>query len=1037
MTGRDAAHRIASVLLALLLAGTGRDALALPIEFDLPAGPASTSITRFAQAAGIAVLFPYETLRQRRTLPLRGRFEVADALALLLRGTGYEAVAGPDGQYSLQPSRQAPPRREPVRPLMPVVLNDDSALPEVAITGTRLLRDGMTMPTPVAAISDFELQFQSSPALVDALAQLPHFLNNDTPQTQSFGTAGSAGASHLNLRGVGSIRTLTLLDGRRVVPTNRFGTIDISLLPRQLLQRVDVVTGGASAAYGSDAVSGVVNFILDTRFTGLKGHAQAGISERGDYDNQDASLTFGTAVAETGRLLLSLEATRAAGIRGYRSRDWFRSESAVGNPVPGGPREVFAQDVHATGYTYGGLITSGPLAGTQFLEGGVPAPFVTGTLATSLTQAGGSGVDPAADLVWILPHQQRTTAFGRFSLAPTAATELFFQGLVARSDNEYEKDPPSLWGPWEATIYSDNAFLPASIRTRMADAGATSFRLGRVGNGDLGQGRVRYGSDLLSGTVGFDWRGSRWSTQAYYQYGRNTTTLHYADVLRIDRIYRGIDSVVDPASGATVCRSTLRDRNDGCIPVNLFGQGSVSPAARAWVTEGESAQTQEVDEHVAEATAQADLFTLPAGNVEVVTGFAWRAESVRAFLHRFPETLEGLIVERAETLGYRGLPESYAGAPNIFERTTRTVMQGRYSVQEIFGEAVVPVLAQQPFAEKVELHGAVRLARYSGSGRVTAWKAGIDWAMPAGFRLRATRSRDVRAGSLSERFDESNSGMTVTDRLLPGSPAYAIVATRTGNPAVDPELADTLTAGLVLQPTRWPGVSLSADYYDIRIGDAIAVPAAQSIINSCAQGELRSCALIRRTQPGAPIISVETPVMNLTQARTRGVDVELSYRQALHLFGGATESFVVRAFANRVFESSTTGTNGIRVDRAGQTGVGGGAPSWQANVTAAYERGPLRIAVQERLISSGQYNAVNTAADIDNNHVSGAAYTSLQLGWKPATYPGVSVFAGITNLFDAPPSRAGDWGFVGSVPTNESLFDVLGRRFVVGLRVAR
>ena len=1029
--------RLRRCLPGILLTLAATAAVAATRDFDIPEGPASQGITRFAQQAGVPVLFAYDLAQGRRTRTLRGRFEVDDGLRLLLQDSGLVALTNSRGQITI---RQAPVDSAPragtpeATGFDPQAIGVVDLLPEVSITGTRIERDGMTTPTPVAALSNIELQVLGPTTLIDALVQLPHFLNNDTPQTQSFGSSGAAGASYLNLRGIGSIRTLTLLDGRRTVPSTRFGSVDIALLPKNLVRSIEVVTGGASAAYGSDAVSGVVNLILDSDFRGLRAQAQGGLSAQGDYENQELAVTFGTRLGEASSLLLSGEVFRAHGIRGYRNRDWFDSSAAISNPEPTGPREIIARDVHATGYTYGGLITSGPLAGTQFLDGGAPAPFERGTLYTSLTQSGGSGVDPAADLVWILPDQQRSNLFARLTTQPTATVAAFAQLLAGRTDNHFDKDPPSLWGPWETTIYSDNAYLPQSIRDQMAAENITSFRMGRVAaDGELGRGEVTSSSEMLSATLGTDWQLPDWTASGYYQFGRNHSRLDYDDTLRIDRIYRAIDAVPDPATGRVVCRSTLSNPGDGCVPVNLFGRGSVSPEARAYVTEGSSAQLQEVQEHVAEATLTGELRWLPDRPLGVATGIAWRSESVDSSPARYPESLEGLRVETDISQGYRGLPPAYSGSPNIFERTIMTEVAGSYSVWELFGEVMAPLLQDRSFARRLDLHAALRQARYSGSGTIPAWKLGLDWQVVEGLRLRATRSRDVRAGSLSERYDASNAGVTVIDRLLPGSPSYAVIAQRFGNPEVDPEKADTITAGFVLQPAPLPGFSLAADYYDIRVNEAISAIGAQNIIDLCARGDADLCALITRNPTTGLITTIRNDVLNVAEARSRGVDLEISWRRALQWFGG-DESLALRAFANLALESSTTGATGVRVDREGQTGLFGGAPGWQANVSLAYLRGPLAISLQERLVSSGTYNATYGPLGIDDNHVRSALYTNLRISWTPASHAGTELYLNIQNLFDEDPPRAPDWGFVGSIPTNEGLFDALGRRFVFGVR---
>jgi len=1031
MQGKPGTSRSAA-LLGLLSLWASAAALARPLPFDIPAGPANQTLTRFAQQAGVAIVFPYELASGHVTQRVQGRLEPDAALRRLLLRSGLAAQRDEHGQIVIALS----PSPAHGAAAGDASLTDNFAdLAEINVTGSRL-EQGMTTPTPVTTISNSEMRVLSTGTMAEALVELPHFLNNDTPLTQSYATSAAAGSSYLNLRGIGSIRTLTLLDGRRIVPATRFGTVDVALLPRALVERVEVVTGGASAAYGSDAISGVVNLLTDPDFSGLRARAQGGLSDRGDNGNGEVSFTLGTAVGDESHLLLSGEFSRAGGIRGYRHRDWFESWATIPNPQPGGPAEVTVRDVHATGYTYGGLITTGPLAGTQFLPGGVPAPFVHGSYYTRAgTQAGGDGIDPAADLVWMMPDQTRANAYLKYTTEIRPGFSAYAQLLSGHSSNAFEKDPPSLWGAWEATIYGDNAFLPASIRTQMRTLGVNSFRLGRMGNGDLGNGSVHNISNLLSATFGASRQFSDWRLEGYYQYGHNHARLRYEDTLRIDRIYRGIDSVVHPSTGQIVCRSTLTFPLDGCVPVNLFGAGSVSAAARAYVTEGRFEQVQDVMEHVAELTAQGSILQLPAGRISLAAGINWRSEAVENRPRTTPESLGSQTVPPAFTQGYRGLPSAYVGS-GIFERTVVNFLKGRYKVGELFGETAVPLLADQPLFQNLTLHTALRYARYSGSGTVAAWKAGLDWTLNDELRLRATRSRDVRAGSLSERFDFRGGGSVITDPSLPGTPTYPITATRIGNPNIDPEEADTWTAGFVYKPDFLPGLSISTDYYDIGIGNAISALGVQNIVNRCHAGNAPSCALITRSFTDGRILFVSDLVLNVAGVRSRGIDLEVAWRRPLSLLGG-DESLALRLLANRTLEMSETGISGTKVDRSDQTGMIGGAPAWQANVSVAYRRDSLQLTLQERLISSGRYSATLASGDIDSNHVASAAYTNLRGSWNLRRLPGLTLYAQASNLFDHDPPRAPDWTFIGSAPTNESLFDVLGRRYVIGFTYER
>jgi outer membrane receptor protein involved in Fe transport len=909
---------------------------------------------------------------------------------------------------------------------------------QVTVTGSRIQQmSGMNTPTPVTAISMDDLKVMAPTTLVDALAQLPQFLNNDTPQTQSFGSSGSAGASYINLRGVGANRTLTLLDGRRVVPSTRTGSLDIALIPDSLVERVDVVTGGASAAYGSDAVSGVVNFVLDTDFTGLKANLQGGVSELGDNQNYEAELSWGRALGDKAHIIAAVDYFQADGIVGYHDRDWFDSCALIAMPAgTPGPRQVHACNVHATGYTYGGLITTGPLKGRQFLEGGVVAPFNPGTIVGQDAQAGGSGVDPGGDLVWIQPDQKRGTAFAHVTYDFTDDVQAFGQVLFGYTNNKFVKDPTNQWGPWQATIYADNAFLPDSLRAEMQAGGIESFGFGRLASpADLGGGLVDNESKMLSTTAGLKWKVGSWDYNAYYQYGENNAVLTYTNTSRLDRLYRATDAVLD-AGGNPICRSTLTFPNDGCVPINLFGPGSASPEAIAYINGDRSDQDQTIKQHFAEAVIQGRPFSTWAGDVSVATGGAYRKEILDNEVHRYPSSLDGLIVEPAESQGYQGLPPSYVNQTNIFERTAAQPLVGSYNVWEVFGETIVPLAMDSSFAKRLDANAAVRYMNYSGSGGIFAWKGGIDWQIVDDLRLRGTRSRDVRAGTLSERFDYSGTGSNVFDPFLTGRPRYAITSIRAGNPNVDPEKADTLTVGFVYQPSWLDGFNLSVDYYDIKIADAISSLGAQNIVDQCFAGAASVCDLITRNSATGRIDEINNTFLNVAEARSNGVDLEASYRRPVEWFGGG-ESIAVRAFATFTNELSTTNAGAPKVDRVGQTGLGGGAPKWQANLAVNYARGPLSVVAQERFIGHGVYDATYTTADIDDNTVSSAAYTNLRLSYDISpSDTDMTLYANVTNLFDEDPPLVGSWGFMGSAATNESLFDVLGRRYSVGVRMS-
>jgi outer membrane receptor protein involved in Fe transport len=335
-----------------------------------------------------------------------------------------------------------------------------------------------------------DLRVLAPTTLGAAMTKLPQFIGSAVPEgAPSTGWTGASGATILNLRGVGANRTLVLLDGRRVVSSTRLGTFDVNLVPQALIKDVQVVTGGASAAYGSDAVSGVVNFILDTKYTGLKASVQGGETHLNDGRNYLVSLTGGTALGERVHLVASADFYHAQPIRNAFTRDWERSWGVIANPLygqPGQPQRITAPNVHSTQYTEGGLITSGPLAWTQFLPGGATAPFIKGADFTTSSQSGGDGVDPLM-YNYLTPRTARGSAFGRVTYDVTDHVQLFFQGLYGVNDASYLSPPAGAqFGTWTATIYSNNAYLPTSIAQQMASLHQSSFRFGRAGDLDYG-----------------------------------------------------------------------------------------------------------------------------------------------------------------------------------------------------------------------------------------------------------------------------------------------------------------------------------------------------------------------------------------------------------------------------------------------------------------------------------------------------------------------------------------------------------------------
>ena len=396
------------------------------------------------------------------------------------------------------------------------------------------------------------------------------------------------------------------------------------------------------------------------------------------------------------------------------------------------------------------------------------------------------------------------------------------------------------------------------------------------------------------------------------------------------------------------------------------------------------------------------------------------------------------MVLPAALAGYRGLPWDYEYSATLLERTAirpGAAIAGDYDVWEVFAETTVPLYAQAPGRQGLDLNLAARYADYAGSGGIVAWKTGLEWQVMDDLRLRWTRSRDVRAGTLAERFDASTRGSGVFDpEQPPATASYPIVQLQGGNPEVDPERSDTNTVGVILEPAWLSGFALSVDYYDIRVRGAIALPGVQNIVNQCFAGSARHCDLVHRNPATGLISTVDNIFQNIDEVRTRGVDIEAIYRTPVYFFGGE-EILSARAFASYLAEASATNPGLPRIDRAGQTGIEGGGPEWQLNLSVAYRTGPWSLYVQERYISGGTYIANWGPNDISDPTVDPAFYTSVQAAREVTLGQGaITLYVHVNNLFDADPPLAPDWRFSGSIHTNETLFDVLGRRFMAGVR---
>ena len=955
---------------------------------------------------------------------------------------------------------------------------DKGVLEEIQVTGTRIIRSGMTTPTPVTAVDADALQNMSPGNLIDALSTLPQFLGNIEPEQITGGQ--NSGATNVNLRGAGVNRTLVLLDGRRVVPSNRFGTVDVNMFPKELIRSVETVTGGASASYGTDAVAGVVNFLLDTNFTGFKGHLQGGETTYGDGQNWEGGLAFGMDVTDKMHLLVSGEYFNQDPINSAASvakRD-YRQRALIPNPDGGTPSFVTREYVSPGNFTHGGIITSpGDLAGLAFQpDGSVVQLNVNSNCNCILSGVPNNLADRDTE---VAPGYMRGNMFGYLDYDVSDNLNVYLQGIYGFTRNRDRRESialvPVLWG---APIFADNPFLPDSVKNIMADNEISSFTLGYLGlntpDGGIGESYHVTINHTFSITTGFkatldnDGFMSGWRVNGYYQYGKNRQDFDARNAIRVDRLFIALDAVNDPVSGVPVCRAALyNDVFSDCVPVNLFGGNqNISPEAAAYIVDDGKDARQLTSQHFAELVLTGDIWDgIGAGAVSGAFGGSYRKETLDQFTmdpsDEYPALPDGTLLEDlpgniqppgvrgifAEggapdpytgIVGLRGLPLGFTGDRNsstVLFSSLRTI-SGSYNVKELFGEVNVPLISGKSFAQQMDFSAALRWADYSGSGSVWAWKFGLSWQVTSDFRLRATESRDTRAATLQERFDQTRGGAQGTDPKY-GNETFQAASFSGGNPNVNPEKADTITIGAVWQPSFVEGLSMSLDWYYINIKDAIGALSAQNVVNSCVAGDMTLCAYVLRDPVTDKIAQVDALYINLANQRIKGADLEVSYNTGIKLFGG-TESLNWRFFGTWLGENSIQNPGAERDDRAGQVANGFDLPEFKLTTNVTYMNGPISVFLQERYLDGGILDRTRVeGVSIDNNGVSGRFYTDLSVNYTIGEEGHFQIYANMTNVFNqSPPATPAIISRVGTVDYSSNLYDLVGRRFVAGVKLS-
>lgn len=922
-------------------------------------------------------------------------------------------------------------------------------LEDIVITGTRIQNPSMTSPTPLTILGEEQIKQTAPSSADDIINQLPSFRPSSGPSQVQRNTGSISTAQSLaNLRGLGAQRTLTLIDGQRPVPTNSQGTTTTSIVPVGLISRVEVVTGGASAAYGSDAVAGVTNFVLKDRIDGLQGSVYGGRSEHGDNREIGANLAGGFTLFDNRlRVMAGADYNKNEGMGNIYTRKWSAVEPGnSGNPIAfgatrpaGTPAFGWANGVEYAAQTPGGVINSATtttggassaLNQLAFAPDGSSYALVRGPVYGNLMTNSSSNhiATPLAQWQLKQPLEQLATmmrATYDFTDDTSGYLRLGYARASVYSESQFHQTP-------RVTILASNPYLPASMQALMTANNIASFDMGRVDTEWLGTtgDNVYWTLESSAGLRGRFSEKVKWDLS--YGYGESVIDSHVYGT-REANLAAAEYAVLD-ANGNIVCGPIASNPNfaanrltntitpgnvqPGCVPLNPFGVGNSSAAAREYVAGIEYTKDvmrrQDVTFNV---TGQA--FELPAGSLSYAAGLEYRRDTLR---------------QTADALQQLG----------VYSSGNNKSFSGKNEVKEGYVEVEVPLLKDLPAVKSLGANAALRRTDYQTSGQVTTWKLGGTYEPLGGVLFRATRSRDIRAPSLSDLYLVG--GISATGSFVnPFNGQSARLPQQTvGNPDLVPEKADTFSAGVTLHASSGflSGARLSVDYYHIKVNNVIASVTATDILQRCYEGNQAYCSAIQFDNSTFGIARVLIQPFNQALLDAEGFDFELGYQHdlaALHL-PGSIDATVFATYTKHLKTTDRAGPGGITVDTAG---VQTGSPEWVATAYLNYRLDPVTVGLQATTFSPLRYSATLVGPDdpsydpslpnsINKNKFESRIYINLNASYrfKYGSGDGIQAFVNVTNLFDKnPPDYA-----IAAINLGGNPYDYVGRSYKAGVR---
>lgn len=1014
-------------------------------SYSIAGGDLRSVLKTFAAQSGLRFIFRTRDVQGLRSSGLSGTYTPAQGLQTLLGRTGLSMrpdlsgaiaiVKISDNQQSDQSVGQADqiggtsdeqdarlrPTANAQTPPVPTrsteVAADDAGTQAIVVTGSRAAINGFSAPSPTLVVGSELIQQQAATTVAQVLYQEPAIKATRSPGANATNIS-HPGQAAADLRGLGPQRTLVLVNGARVVPAapaingSTPVATDLNLIPTMMIDRVEVVTGGASAQYGSDAISGVVNIMLKRKYSGLEMTAQTGISQYGDnFSYRLGALGGAEFGGGRGHFVASVEYNKMDGMGDNYVRDWgSRDYAIVSNPnfaTNGMPANVLAPNVYSN-LSAGGKIL-GPanfsLRNFTFNADGTTRPFDAGSLTNGTTQVGGEGAATSQNINGI-PPVKRLTIYARADYEFSDAFQLILEGGYSQSDASLSAAIPRIAS---ATIRRDNAYLPAAVRSTMIAQNIQTFTLSKVFY-DQGNAFYEVNNRTPHGLIGAEGDlGGTWRYDLHYSYGENQFRGDVSNNLIAAPLTFALDSVV--SGGQIVCRATVPGASfnaaaAGCVPLNPFGPNSSTAGAQAYVN-GRGWSESLYKQHSAGINIRAQPFATWAGPISIAFGAEYRHESQ---------------LVTADPIAANGL---FAGNGNV------GTFNGKFDVKEGYAEVIVPLARDMGLAHALDLNAAIRYADYSSIGGQTNWKVGAVYEPIEGLRFRTTRSRDIRAPAIFEL--NSPGANAATNVSVNGLGGRIPVNATLGNPNLKAERGDTFTAGFVIEPRSLSRLRLSIDYYDINLKDGITSLQGATIGNLCTLGQQQFCDFIRFS--GATPVSIVAPVQNIGLLRNKGIDGVLSYTLPVgpedHTLNIALSgNYVLNALIN----SGVPGTPSIeRAGENGQTNVGS-MPRFRGTGSITYRQPEFTITAQGQFVSAGTIdNSYNStpATTININRVPAIAYLNLYSTFNIA--PRMKFTFSVNNVLDQDPPVVPSPNF--STPTNGAYYDKIGRSFQVSVNL--